>query len=327
MKIEFFASNSGMLFPALYGSFGTGYEFEVISSSASQIVIRQPVSGAQTTITGQSFTFDASGNPTGGVVAQVSVDQGGSETVRLTDVSKKLPDFWQALEDATNKNFQTYRDLYKGETITVDATQNLNLSLSMNLPMSNPADFSPDMASVLNVKGSAQNDSIVGGKLADVLLGQAGNDSIDGSFGADVLRGNLGGDGLSGGKGNDHLFGGKGTDSLMGNGGRDRLRGGTGDDNLWGHKGNDWLKGGEGADTFSFVAGRNEGNDVIVDFTDGEDIFLLVVRKEGDSDPTFDDVTISAAGADTIVSVVGGTSILIRNVDSELITQDDFLWF
>ncbi|WP_249025287.1 VCBS domain-containing protein, partial [Neisseria canis] len=87
-------------------------------------------------------------------------------------------------------------------------------------------------------------------------------------------------------------------------GGNDTLNGGTGDDVLFGGAGNDNLTGGEGADKFVFLANSNSGNDVIVDFTEGEDkvVFADLVNVNQLQNAAWDDATstlsFTAVGAD-----------------------------
>jgi Ca2+-binding RTX toxin-like protein len=81
-----------------------------------------------------------------------------------------------------------------------------------------------------------------------------------------VINGTSGEDWLKGGTGADTLNGGAGSDDLQGLGGNDVLRGGAGDDGL---------TGGAGVDTFVF--GRGDGADWVVDFQAG----VEKVRLEG----------------------------------------------
>lgn len=80
----------------------------------------------------------------------------------------------------------------------------------------------------------------------------------------DTLIGFAGDDAISGGKGDDFLDGKSGTDTLFGGRGNDILNGGDGDDILVGGKGRD-----------KFVLQLQAGSDVISDFKNGEDLFLL----------------------------------------------------
>jgi len=85
------------------------------------------------------------------------------------------------------------------------------------------------LAFVEIVKGSAFNDTIVGGggliatnfRITgragnDILTGSGSNDTLKGGAGKDKLRGLEGGDTLVGGKGNDKAWGGPGTDVCKG---------------------------------------------------------------------------------------------------------------
>lgn len=60
------------------------------------------------------------------------------------------------------------------------------------------------------------NDSVVGGRGPDLVIGADGNDSIKGARSRDTLDGGAGNDTLSGGRGPDSLFGGVGFDLLRG---------------------------------------------------------------------------------------------------------------
>lgn len=71
------------------------------------------------------------------------------------------------------------------------------------------------------VKGTAGNDTLVGGSGKQIIKGLGGNDRISDLSGDDILCGGPGNDNLSGGGGNDQLFGGPGTDQLDGGSGTD----------------------------------------------------------------------------------------------------------
>jgi len=151
------------------------------------------------------------------------------------------------------------------------------------------------------IKGTPDDDDIVGGPEADIISGLAGDDILDGRDGDDRIFGGPGDDRLEGGDGNDRLYGGTGNDDLLGAAGDDvliagpaegpigqhDLFGGTGNDTLVGGDGNDFLNGGlgvdqmtggAGSDTFEFRAagddydsGVGKGNrDAITDFSPAE---------------------------------------------------------
>ncbi|MDA1022405.1 MAG: FecR domain-containing protein [Proteobacteria bacterium] len=110
-----------------------------------------------------------------------------------------------------------------------------------------------------------------------------------------VLEGGEGKDVLAGGAGDDILEGGEGKDVLAGGAGDDILEGGEGKDVLTGGAGNDILEGGEGDDTFIFGAGA--GNDIILDYREGE-----ALRFEG---PEFSEDNLSVTqNSDNSVSVM-----------------------
>ena len=67
----------------------------------------------------------------------------------------------------------------------------------------------------------------------------------------------------------DTLTGDDEDNVIEGNGGADTLDGGDGADTLDGGSGDDELSGGHGADIFRFAPGH--GNDIILDFSNGED--------------------------------------------------------
>jgi Ca2+-binding RTX toxin-like protein len=101
---------------------------------------------------------------------------------------------------------------------------------------------------VVNLVGTAGNDSISGTAGPDGILGLGGKDTLKGLAGSDALCGGPGKDKLKGGSGKDVLFGQDGKDTLRGQAGNDKLVGGKGNDNLAGGKGKDKLKGGPGKD-------------------------------------------------------------------------------
>ena len=130
-----------------------------------------------------------------------------------------------------------------------------------------------------DLSGGSGNDELFGGRDGDHLNGGAGQDLLLGGKDGDHAYGGNGNDVLSGGLGMDRLYGEAGHDVLFGGRGSDFLQGGDGDDWIVGGKGRDHLHGASGADTFIFEAedsgAADETNDVISDFTPGEDILFL----------------------------------------------------
>lgn len=118
----------------------------------------------------------------------------------------------------------------------------------------------------VNAHGLGGNDTLLGGYLADSLVGgngadriegRSGNDMLEGGRDADRLEGGSGVDRLSGAEGNDTLFGGTGNDRLTGGTGADRLGGQDGNDLIFGEGHNDHLNGGSGNDTLNGGSGND----------------------------------------------------------------------
>ncbi|MDZ4775970.1 MAG: PQQ-dependent sugar dehydrogenase [Alphaproteobacteria bacterium] len=161
------------------------------------------------------------------------------------------------------------------------------------------------------VYGDGGNDSMDGGDAPDTLYGGDGNDYILGALGADGLIGQSGNDDLRGGDGDDGIDGGSEFDVLRGDAGNDYIIGGTGNDTLYG---------GSGADRFVFTPGS--GSDVIVDWEDGADridLYLYAGANIGN-------VAITQAGANTLITLSGGETIVLQNTTAANVTAADFLF-
>ncbi|HAZ43403.1 MAG TPA: hypothetical protein DCZ55_02685, partial [Cyanobacteria bacterium UBA11371] len=197
--------------------------------------------------------------------------------------------------------------------------------------------------------GDEGNDTVRGGQNDDIGFGDAGDDVLYGDRGNDSLCGDDGNDTLYGGNGSsipivdngeqDWLCGGKGNDLLFGNEGRDNLNGSEGDDTLYGGKdddiitggagsdrlfgdlGQDQLRGGEGSDFFALT--RSTGTDVILDFTDGED--LLALR----GGLTFAQLNLIDSNGSALIGVQSSGEILaiLPGVQASLLGQQDFISF
>ncbi len=164
--------------------------------------------------------------------------------------------------------------------------------------------------------GGLSADVLDGGDGADMLLGNQGDDLLFGDLGDDLLMGDEGDDFLDAGEGKDILFADMGNDTLTGGEGDDFLRGGTGDDLLDGGEGNDRLFGDSGADQFLLRLG--EGMDMVFNFSDGEDSFLLA------NGLTFDQLTITSSGYSSAITVAGEQLATVFGVPANLITEADF---
>lgn len=136
-----------------------------------------------------------------------------------------------------------------------------------------------------SIKGSNDQDLMLGFDGNDTLTGRNGDDEIFGGDGQDKLVGQNDNDRLHGEAGNDHLSGGRGNDVLFGGADNDRLTGGNDDDNLFGGDGNDRLSGGNGDDNLYGGAGNDrltagQGNDLLEGGA-GEDAFIFRTSNAG----------------------------------------------
>jgi Ca2+-binding RTX toxin-like protein len=199
------------------------------------------------------------------------------------------------------------------------------------------------------LSGGVGNDSLLGGDGDDVLTGGAGNDRLDGGVGRDLAsyadakagvladlasatlntgdaRGDLfvGIEDLAGSGFGDRLFGNAMANGLTGGAGNDSLSGRDGDDTLDGGAGNDLLSGGAGADTFIFT----EGQDVISDFADGLDTFVLSGALWADAPPSAE--TLLAAASVTATGIVlhlgGGATLDIQGIFDASLLADDIIF-
>lgn len=276
-------------------------DFTVVSKSATEVVVKQPTTGAVTTITGTGFTFDASDNLTGGVITSFTFEQGGSTVGTFSGLSWGAVSFQLALADIP-ADYTRFDALFAAQPITLDASLSsvgtdfdmTDIDTSLTLIGSDHDDWG---------RGGARNDLLKTGLGNDTMRGAGGDDTIKGGAGRDVLAGNAGNDRIDGGADRDRIDGGGGNDILNGGGGRDLIDGGSGDDRIDGGRGHDRLDGGKGAD---FIRGSG-GNDVIGGGS-GSDIL-----KGGKGADTLS----GGAGADTLIGN-GGNDSLFGGVGNDM---------
>jgi serralysin len=205
--------------------------------------------------------------------------------------------------------------------------------------------FNGDKRSLIeNAIGGSKKDVLVGNVGANKLWGGPGGDTLDGLAGRDRLNGQQGGDTLLGGSGADTLIGGSGNDSLLGDFGNDVLNGGRGSDTLHGGNGNDTLTGGRGQDTMSggFGADRFEFDSIIesrptsirrdhiIDFTQGDDLFVLAMidadsTTAGNQAWTFIGTTqFSQAAGELRYTKLSSQTIVRGDVDGDGVADFEF---
>jgi len=110
------------------------------------------------------------------------------------------------------------------------------------------------------IEGTADPDSLVGGYLADRILGYEGDDTLEGGGGADRIYGGAGNDLIRAAEGDVIAAGGGGNDTIQGGRGTQTLQGGSGDD-LLALRFHDWWYGGD--PIYSQQAYGGSGNDIL----------------------------------------------------------------
>lgn len=166
--------------------------------------------------------------------------------------------------------------------------------------------LTPTDKKLLKVKGTRDDDLILGNGNDNNLKGKQGDDLI---FGLD---------------GDDKINGDNGDDFLNGGDGADTIKGGNGDDTIIGGSGNDLLDGKNGADTFIFFG--DVGHDEIknLDLAEGDTIEIEAALA-------FDEfgtlqVTITQAGDDLVINLIGENSIRLTGDDFDGLTIGDLMF-
>ncbi len=128
-----------------------------------------------------------------------------------------------------------------------------------------------------------------------------------------------------------NIFGNDNANSIVGTTGNDTLQGADGNDTLAGGKGNDTLIGGSGRDVFVYANG--EGNDLIIDYTAGEDVISLASASVSSYYLDGDNVALKIGsgtltvkdGADKNIRVLGasGAPNIIINLSNSEYTPED----
>jgi Ca2+-binding RTX toxin-like protein len=159
-----------------------------------------------------------------------------------------------------------------------------------------------DVILTAQLNGTSGDDRLHGTENGNVISGDAGNDIIHGYEGIDFLNGEVG---------DDVLYGGDGDDDISGDAGNDALVGGAG---------NDYLDGGAGVDEFIFNAGFDD--DEIDSFEAGEKLNFASFSTVTD----ISDLTITASGSDSLITLSGEGSILVYGKDAASWTNNDFVF-
>jgi Ca2+-binding RTX toxin-like protein len=152
-----------------------------------------------------------------------------------------------------------------------------------------------------------------------------GNGTDIGAYEVQDGDGNGGGNPHPGGKptsGDDTLTGTPCNDTIDGLEGNDFLSGGNGNDTLYGGHGDDTLSGGNGNDVFALQPGQE--TDVILDFTDGSDLFGLT---NGLNFGCLNIVNNDCGNGAIIQDANDNNRVLalVENIDAASLTEEDFV--
>ncbi len=158
-------------------------DIDLISNSATQVVLEQPESGIVTTLTGTGFTFSGD-DPTGGTITVISFETADGDAIaEVSGISWGLVAFNDALAAIDESdNGAPMAALFSSSAITIDA----NGAFDMN-------DWdliAPHITADMTITGSPQNDNLYGGAGDDAIdpganegygqiHGSAGDDSFD----------------------------------------------------------------------------------------------------------------------------------------------------
>ena len=118
----------------------------------------------------------------------------------------------------------------------------------------------------------------------------------------------------------DNLINGTGFDDVISGGrGNDTINGLEGPDTIDGGEGDDLITTGAGSDVLKFAA--NWGTDTVTDYEVGVDRIDLT-----GTDLRFSELTITQAGADTLIEDIFGNSITLTGATASNITEADFIF-
>lgn len=273
----------------------------------------------------------------------------GSGTVTLTNAGEKTI----SLKDSHGSYTLTKTGLTLGADFsgTLDATKYLSTITTIDGHNTTKAAdlYGNSKANVLRagkaggtLRGYAGDDTLYGGMGKDVFYYDSGEDTIyDYEEGKDIIHlGAItvssveidGNDGVlklsSGGTITIKEATGTTIDYLDSNGGiktikiQDTTQSTNGNDNLNGSAGNDVLNGGEGDDTLTggigkdtFAYSQNEGNDVIADYTEGEDVLHI-------TNGTITGTSLINNNKDMVFTVGSGT-VTLQNAGEKAISLKD----
>jgi len=228
----------------------------------------------------------------------------------LLSLSKKIGELKSAEKDLKS-GIKGIEDLVEGFDCNLTPHKNFIDDLLLIIPGSG---FEPTLDGP-SIRTIPTRLLFQGSKSDDIERGLATNDIMSGGAGNDTFLGKNGHDSISGNNGRDTLMGGKGGDFLSGNNGADKLYGQKGKDVLLAGNGNDLLSGGAGNDRFVFDVENSTGRNLIVDFSNGDEIVIDGARWK--------DVALTDTRAgNTRIDFGTNLTIIIEDPQSELVKSD-----
>jgi Ca2+-binding RTX toxin-like protein len=149
---------------------------------------------------------------------------------------------------------------YRHEARAIDAVAGMTIDLSGDGPITviDPTGDTDTLIGIERVRGTDNDDTIIGNDLNNRLRGDGGNDTLEGGEGDDRLEGGAANDSILGGDGHDNLFGDAGDDTLDGGSGINNLYGGDGNDRILGGLHENYIEGGAGDDTIVGAVGNDD---------------------------------------------------------------------
>ncbi len=237
-------------------------------------------------------------------------------------------------------------DNVDGDTVDYSHTSGagVTVDLSITAAQNTGGSGADTLLNIENLRGTSFNDHLTGNGSDNVLEGGQGDDIIDGGAGGGINTASYEHapampDGVTGVTVNLNLQGGTqntvtaGNDtlinisSLRGSDHNDTLIGDNNVNNLAGGKGDDVLTGNGGQDYFVFAKG--DGNDIITDFTQGQDQIELDNLFDGPNDTHFQQLLAdlhNAANGDHVIHLNGGTqTITLTGVNVNALNVNDFV--
>lgn len=323
---------------AIFTAGVVGVDFDILdlaplagapASDATFTSIGLSIGGVTTLLFGSSFTFAVSGPPTGGTIDRIVA---GADVGTIYDISGVgVPAATFRGWVLTGDNASAKAGIFAGADLFTGSGFDDRLRAydgADTVTGGGGGDFLDGGEGDDRVFGGLGNDTVVDPGGSNYLRGDEGDDFLVGGAGFDDINGNMGSDTADGGPGDDWVVGGRDNDILFGDDGNDLVYGNLGDDTLFGGSGADTMRGGQANDSLSGGAGNDfvsgdRGDDTMTG-GGGADLFhssidagidrvLDFSLSEGDRimfDPgtTF---TVAQVGADTVITVTGGTVVLV----------------